>query len=143
MLRHRGFSEYFTLAGIYVLFLVVGLVVLAMLLILYGVECAFVTAREGRVQPVRLRHTGEPPELSLAKDQRFNIFISRTPPPPRPLTHMKDHPVDPHEASCPVCFTPLAATPTCAFSSSLRCRRVVHRPGCGGYHVSDAALELI
>ena len=105
------------------LFLVFGLVVLAMLLILYGIECASVAAREGRVQPIRLRHTGETPELSLAKDQRFHIFLSRTPRPP---------PVDPHEATpeqsplepqmdhTPICFALLAATPTCAFSSSLR-----------------------
>ena len=76
-----GFSAHFTLAGIYVLFLVFGLVVLAMLLIAYGVECASIATREGRVQPIRLRHTDEPPELSLAKDQRFYIFLSRTPRP--------------------------------------------------------------
>jgi hypothetical protein len=53
--------------------------VLITVLIAYGFECAFIVVREGQVQPIRLRLTGEPPEFSLAEGQRFHIFLSRTP----------------------------------------------------------------
>eukprot|EP00966_Prymnesium_polylepis_P323406 7379608-Prymnesium_polylepis.3 len=106
-------------------------------------------AQEGRVQPICLRLTGRPPELSLAERQRFHLFLSRRPQPRRRAHRVTHGPGIVADAGdrCrrivqtkpPICFN------VCLVGASrpLHCRCVVDWPGFGRYNVNGANIEPI
>jgi hypothetical protein len=111
---------------------------LAGLLITYCIQSLQIVVQEGQVRPIRLLLTGQPPELSRADGQRFDLFISRESQPlVEPNYSRQKEKALPHTLhTC--CNTQLALP-----QNHVRSRRVVYRPGCGRHHVSSVGFESI